>query len=116
MEEGRDDFRSLASSTEQKEPARALVRVVSTCIWITALVFVYFLSLGPVLRYSSTPISMQAAGAQGGSIRVQGVRYPDWLPVVYYPVYEVVGQDQRPEYGKHDLLNTYKRYLQYWTP
>ena len=94
---------------DEEQPSRLLARVLYPSAGIIGLICVYFLSYGPVLRYAPRPILMTFPASSGGTVTSKGLRYPGWVSVLYGPAFKALGPDTRPEYGKHDLLNTYKR-------
>lgn len=72
----------------------------------------YLLSFGPVLRYSGKPMTI--TGSTGGRIAGPVKALPGWVGVLYRPVFAVMGPQLTPAYGRHDPLNTYKRYVKWW--
>lgn len=108
------DFESELSDPEH--PCRVLTRLLQAWVSIIVALCIYFLSFGPVLRFYSRPIVLPVMTPLGKPVMAQGVSYPPWVNALYSPAFYVVGHDPRPEYRHHDLLNTYKRYLQWWTP
>jgi hypothetical protein len=105
-----------AHVAEEEHPWRVFIRISYSWAWIVGTVLVYFLSFGPALRFSAQSALVPVPRARGGTAMVQGVTYPNWVGICYAPAFALTGHDLRPEYRKHDLLNTYKRYLQWWNP
>ena len=101
---------------EREHPARVLAWVFHGSCWIMAALCIYLLSFGPVLRFAARPVTVKVAGPTVRPMMTSGVSYPGWVTTVYLPAFSIVGPDPRPEYGHHDPLNTYRRYLQWWTP
>ncbi len=85
-------------------------------MWLMLVLGAYALSFGPVLRYAAKSTTLRIPTGSGQTVMAQGVTYPQWVNACFAPVYQMTGHDLRPEYGHHDLINVYKRYLQWWTP
>ena len=68
----------------------------------------YFLSFGPVRRFSATisPPTMTTNGTLFTTRQI--VTYPRWVGIVYYPAFAIT------ENGA--LADLYWRYLQWWEP
>jgi len=73
-------------------------------------VLLYFLSLGPVIRFSATV--SQTVTTNGTSFTFQrAAYYPGWVGIVYSPAFSLLHS------GSEDTLSDfYWRYLQWWEP
>ena len=101
---------------DEERPTRVLMRAIYAVLGFIALICLYFLSLGPIMKYSAQTVLMPFPSGSAKTIMLKASRSPGWVTSLYAPAFKILGPDLRPEYGKHDLLNNYKRYLQRWTP
>ena len=76
----------------------------------------YVLILGPVLRYSGKPFTatVVAGTVKPPSRMVRGRTTPRWVATVYRPAFLPLDSQLTPSYGKHDPINVYRAYLQWW--
>jgi hypothetical protein len=103
-------------SSDEEHLLRLLGKTICAILAILAAICVYFLSLGPVLKYSVQVTTIPIVSNSGVRVILKSAPYPGWVTALYSPAFRMIGPDSRPEYGKHDLVNAYKRYLQKWTP
>jgi hypothetical protein len=106
----------MNTTIHDSEALRSRRGWLSPLILISLVACLYIFSLGPVLRYSGKTVTVTIPGAvnlpSGGVAR--GRTIPTWVSTLYRPVLRVLGSQLTPSNGKHDPINTYKAYLQWW--
>ena len=89
-----------------KEPRRekGWLSPVMLIMWMACL---YFLSLGPVLRYTpQTALTLTCGGYTW-----RGTGFPTWVTTAYGPVMRIVGPPASWTCRKYDPVSIYKAYL-----
>jgi hypothetical protein len=107
----------MDTTFRQFEEAGSRRALLLPLLLFVVVVGIYFLSFGPILRYTGTTVTLAFTGGTvrpPGSGTVQGTTYPLWVRAIYHPVFRLLGTQISPSFGEHDPVNIYKEYLQWW--